>query len=130
VTFQNQYRQDGNGWRSDEFFSDLSQIITIPEPGFYFVKYISEWPNNNAGSRRGMRLVVQSGVAQLGNTRRFSPSFLLQDGETHVSNGFPLIAFDFIRCNAGATLRYQVTHDAGDGVELSCIASIGLVKIR
>lgn len=130
VTFENQYRQDGNGWRSDEFFSDLSQIITIPEPGFYFIKYITQWPNNNAGSRRSMRLVLQSGNAQLGNTHRFSPSFLLQDGEIHVSNSFPLIAFDFIRCDAGATLRYQVAHDAGDGVELSCTASIGLVKIR
>lgn len=130
ILFDGDLNQTGNGWRSDEFFSNLSQVITMPEPGFYFVKYVVQFPNNNAGSRRSCRLVIESGGGQLGQTWRFSPSYLVRDGSTLVSNSFGLAAIDFIRVDANTELRYQVAHDAGAGVELACQARIGFVKIR
>lgn len=133
-----------NGWRSGEFFSDTSQIITMPEPGFYFVKYVIAWPKNSSGSYRAHRLVLNSGAnSELGQRWRLSPSYTLRDGgavdplpppgeeNPHVSNNDPLVTFDFIRVGSPTTLRLQVAHDAGNAtVVLSVTASVGFVKIR
>lgn len=125
----------GAHWRSNEFFTDGSLNITMPEAGFYFVKYVVDWPQNVFGNRRGVRLVVESGGGNLGAGHFFSPKFRVQDGGNDPSGYIRSIAggqetVDFIRVDQDTVLRLEVNWDIGEDYSGVIAASVGFVKIR
>jgi len=127
--------QNGARWRSDEFFTSGSLNITMPEPGFYFVKYSVTWPQNVGGYRRGVRLVVFSGGGDLGQTWIFAPKHSIMNGGTPPAGYVRSIpgaisTNDFIRCNGNTVLRLEVNWDIGEDFSDFIDASIGFVKIR
>jgi len=128
----------GAEWRSDEFFTDGSLNIVMPEAGFYFVKYVPNWPQNVAGNRRGVRLVLESGGANLGGGQFLSPKFRINNGGNQpplgggniISVSGPQEIFDFIRVDAGTVLRLEVNWDIGEDFSEFIDASVGFIKIR